>query len=181
MRILAFFLGTALSLSAQTNPGMVTNAASTPLSRGQRSEQIHSECVLGRRLICGKILKILPDGLVVDSGYTNLTHPPLSASWLVPGSVSAGRPANQIEGREPESVCIGPVFLTNLPKARGPAPKPKLYDYVVLLGYPAGERTYDSVGDVKKTVRRFSADLVKAVELNLAAADATAAPTTPVK
>ena len=102
MRFLAFFLGTALSLSAQTNPGTATNAAAAvvPRSRSERIEQIHSECVQGRRLICGKILKILPDGLVVDSGYTNLTHPPLSASWLVPGRVSAGRPANQIEGRD---------------------------------------------------------------------------------
>jgi len=50
-----------------------------------------------------------------------------------------------------------------------------LYDYVILLGYPAGQHTYTSVGDLKKTVRRFSADLQKAVKLNLAAAEAPAA------
>jgi hypothetical protein len=173
MKLMAVIFGAALSLSAQTNPIAATSAAAAVAPGGtaapaQHAEQIRTECVAGRRLICGKILKILPDGLVVDSGYTNLAHPPLNTSWLVPGRVSSGRPANLVEGRAPESVCVGPVFLTNLPRARGPAPKPKLYDYVVLLAYPAGRHTYESVGGVKKTVRRFSADLIKAVELNLA-------------
>ena len=63
------------------------------------------------------------------------------------------------------AICIGPVFLTDLPKSRGN--KPKQYDYVIIEGYPAGQFTYHSVGTVQHTVRRFSAQLVKAVELNL--------------
>jgi len=67
---------------------------------------------------------VLPDGLVVDSGYTDLLRPPLNKSWLIPGSVVASRAANVIEGREPESVCVGLVFLEDIPKARGAAGKP---------------------------------------------------------
>jgi len=118
---------------------------------------------------------VLPDGLLVESGYTSLLRTPGNHGWLVSSSISASHPAAMVEGREPESVCAGVVFLTNTPQARGPAAKPKLYDYVILLGYPAGQHTYTSVGDLKKTVRRFSADLQKAVKLNLAAAEAPAA------
>lgn len=50
-----------------------------------RAEQIRAAGIQGRRSICGRILKILPDGLVVESGYTSLLRPELSHSWLVPG------------------------------------------------------------------------------------------------
>ena len=172
---------TAFTLPAQTNhltaanavasppflpPASVSTQASPPLSVVQRGEQIRAECVRGRRLICGKILKVLPDGLVVDSGYTDLLRPPLNKSWLIPGSVVASRAANVIEGREPESVCVGLVFLEDIPKARGAAGKPKQYDYVVLMGYPAGQHSYTSAGTVQKTVRCFSANILNAVKLN---------------
>ena len=156
---------------AQTNQFAATNAPAVKIEAGQlpvqRAEQIRAECVQGRRLICGKILKLLPDGLVVDSGYTNLLRPPLNKSWLISGSVAASRDANTIEGREPESVCVGVVFLTDIPKSRGVSAKPKLYDYVSLLAYPTGQFTYTSVGEIHKTVRRFSASLLKAVNLNV--------------
>jgi hypothetical protein len=169
----------AFNLFAQKNENdlLTTNAAAAkietnpPPSAVQRAEQIRAECLQGRRLICGKILKVLPGGLVVDSGYPDLLRPPLNKSWLVPGSVSVARAANLVEGREPESVGVGVVFLTDVPKARGAAAKPKPYDYVILLGYPAGQYTYDSVGTVKKTVRRFSANLLKAVNVNLETAE----------
>lgn len=166
----------ALSAPAQINVASVTNnppaasgAASQPFesetnsgqSLSQRTEQIRSACIEGRRSICGKILKVLPDGLVVDSGYTNLLRQPLSQSWFAPGTVSASRPANAIERREPDSICIGPVFLTNLPKSR--VASPKLYDYVMIEGYPAGQHAYTSVEPVQKTVRTFSASLNAAV------------------
>jgi hypothetical protein len=41
-----------------------------------------------------------------------------------------------------------------------------------LAGYPTGEFTYTSVGTIRKTVRRFSANLDKAVRTNLAEAKA---------
>lgn len=165
---------------AQTNP--VTNDAvsNSPAdsfqSAGLRAEKIRADCIAGRRIICGKILKVLPAGLVVESGYTDLLRPALSTSWLVPGSVIASRPAGLIESRQAESACVGVVFLTDIPKIRGAAAKPKQYDYVVLLGYPAGQSTYTSAGTVQKTVRRFSANLTKAVSLNFESAEKSGAP-----
>jgi hypothetical protein len=170
MKLFALILFTAFTLSAQTNDlkgnqpavNIQTNSSLASI----RSEQIRM-CVQERRRICGKILKVLPGGLVVDSGYTDLMRPALSKLWLIPGTVSASRPPNLVESHEPESVCVGVIFLTDPPQSRGGGPRPKPYDYVNLLGYPAGEFTYTSVGTVHKTVRRFSADLIKAVALNL--------------
>jgi len=152
----------AAAAAIQTNP---------PPPAITRAEQIRAECLQGRRIICGKILKVLPGGLVVDSGYTNLLRPPFNKSWLISGTVTASRPASLVESHEPESVCVGVVFLTDVPKSRGAGARPKPYDYVSLLGYPAGQYTYTSVGTVQKTVRRFSANLLKATNLNFEAAE----------
>jgi hypothetical protein len=51
----------------------------------------------------------------------------------------------------------------------------KPHQYVVIAGYPAGEFTCTSVGTIQKTVRRFSANLDKAVTANLDAAEQRAA------
>jgi uncharacterized repeat protein (TIGR03806 family) len=141
------------------------SATNSPLAAFQSAEQVRAECLAGRRMICGKILRILPDGLVIESGYTDLLRPPLTDSWLVPGDVSATRPPNLVESREPGAVCIGTVLLTDLPRARGKMPKP--FDYVILLGYPAGEATYTSIGTVQKTVRRFTGTLTAAVKFQI--------------
>lgn len=158
----------AISTSAQTNTPVATDAPGTNsrlAAAAQRAEQVRADCIHGRRQICGKILQILPGGLVVESGYTNLLREPLTRSWLVPGTVTASRADDLLEGGEPGSICIGTVFLTDLPKSRGR--KPKQYDYVIIEGYPAGQCTYTSVGTLKKTVRRFSAQLTRAIEWNL--------------
>jgi hypothetical protein len=166
------FLLLALPAWAQTNNGViVTNSAAATsqsqtkkiLSRGQQIDAFRADCIQHRRTICGKILKVLPDGLVVESGYTNLMRAPLNHSWLAPGSVQALPAANLVEGQQPDCVCVGLVFLTNLPKK----PVPKVFDYVDLTGYPAGSYTYTSVGDLRRTVRKFSAKLSKAVQWNL--------------
>ncbi|HEY3861252.1 MAG TPA: hypothetical protein VGO59_05125 [Verrucomicrobiae bacterium] len=128
-------------------------------------ETVRTNCIQGRRIICGKILKVLPEGLVVDSGYTNLMRHPLDASWLLPGTVAAERAPNLVEKNEPDCVCVGLVYLTDLPKK--PKTKPKPFDYVVLEGYPAGRFTYTSVGTIQRTVRRFSASLNEAVRTAL--------------
>lgn len=180
MKIAALMiLLTALSACGQTSgPVTATNAppagqvvASTTdtnrLAVLQHIEAVRAECIQGRRSICGKILKILPDGLIIESGYTDLLRPPLASSWLVPGTVVAHRDSQLIEASEPASVCSGLVCLINLPKLRGT--KPALYDYVVLQGYPAGQKTYTSVGTVQRTVRRFSVSLEGAVRLKLEA------------
>ena len=169
--------------AAQTNVGVFTNRADTNASPSpkesltpaqkarayeRRPEKIRSDCIQGRRIICGRIVKILPEGLVVESGYTNLMRQPLNKSWLISGTVQATRAADLVEGTEPGCVCVGLVFLTSLPKSR--LAKPHRYDYVVLEAYPAGQYTYASVGTLQRTVRRFSASLVTAVKINRAAA-----------
>lgn len=146
---------------------LFTRAGDSPLSTSQHAEEVRAQSLAGRRLVCGKILKVLPDGLVVESGYTNLLRESLGKSWLLPGTVSATRPSNLVEGKGPGCVAIGLVFLTGLPKSH--SEKPRQYDYVVLQGYPAGQYTYTSVADLKRTVRRFATTLPNAVQLNLMA------------
>jgi hypothetical protein len=133
----------------------------------EATEAMRADCIQGRRIICGRIVKMLPDGLVVDSGYTNLMRHPLDHSWLVPSTVEAEREPNLIEKNEPDCVCVGLVFLTDAPKSR--RAKPKVLDYVVLQAYPTGHFTYNSVGSIQRTVRRFSGSLPIAVRLNLKA------------
>ena len=130
-----------------------------------RAEQIRTDCIQGRRLICGKVLQISPDGLVVDSGYTDLLRAPLVQSWVVPGNVSTSRNPTVLELNEPGTLGVGLVFLTDLPKR----PKVKIYDYVVMMGYPAGQYVYSPAPNVEKPVRQFSCGLDTAVRLNLQA------------
>jgi hypothetical protein len=156
---LLFFLA-ALSASAQTNSVTRTNQ---PPSLDQRAAEIRNACINGRRAVCGKVIKILPDGLVVDSGYTGLLEPPFNQSWVVTGGASLSRDPKAMEVNKPASACIGLVFLTDIPKR----PAVKLYDYVVIQAYPAGEYTYMPVADVRKTIRKFSAGLDTAIKLNL--------------
>ncbi len=164
---------TAVSATGQTNASAPATDYPTLARQAreyeQATEKIRSDCIQGRRIICGRILKILPDGLVVESGYTNLMRAPLNKSWLVPGTVQTSRAATLVEGKEPGCVCVGLVFLTDLPKSRART-KPKPYDYVVIQGYPAGKYTYTSVGTIQRTVRRFSAGLPSAIRLNRDAA-----------
>jgi hypothetical protein len=171
MKIAVLVLSAALSAVAQTNPvagGNPSNPADAHFTDGQQHvEKIRADCIAGRRFICGKILNVFPDGLVVESGYTNLFRQPLTSSWLVLGKVTAIRAVNLVESAEPGSVCLGTVYLTDYPKSK--KLKPKRYDYVIIEGYPAGQCTYTSLGTIHKTARRFSAQLAEAVELNLQA------------
>ncbi len=161
-------------------PGAVvsaSNVALAPRLNGlELEEKLRAECVAGRRSICGRIVKILPGGLVVDSGYPSLQRLPLTRSWLVPGTVVAQRDPTLVESREPGAMCVGQVYVTDLPKSRGAKPKP--YDYVIIEAFPAGDYTYQSVGDVHHTVRHFAAVLEKAVRVKwdaaVAAMDANA-------
>jgi hypothetical protein len=130
-----------------------------------RAEQIRTDCIHGRRLICGKVLIILPDGLVIDSGYTDLLRSPLTQSWVVPGNVSVSRKPGVLELNEPGTTCIGLVFLTDIPKRQ----TVRKFDYVVMMGYPAGQYVYVPAPGVEKTVRKFSCGLDTSVRLNLRA------------
>ena len=164
------FIGLALLASLasgragdQTNPLPATNAGALAV----RAEAARSACIQGRRVVCGRILKVLPDGLLVESGYTSLLRPPVDQSWLVPGTVVAAKDPNLVEANEPDAMLAGLVFLVDLPRSR--QLKPKAYDYVHLAVYPAGHYTYALSGDQHKDLRRFSAGLETAVRLNLSA------------
>ena len=138
---------------AQTNTNSISN----------KSEEVRTACVQGRRYICGKVLQILPDGLVIESGYADLLNPPFNRSWIVRGQASVRRDPAAVEQDRPDAICVGTVVLTAFPKK----PEAKLYDYVVLHAYPAGKKTYVPVPGLSKTVRRFSGSLERAIELNL--------------
>jgi hypothetical protein len=151
---------------AEPPPG-ASSAPTNQIDYRQAAEAIRADCIQRRRIICGRILKVLPGGLVVDSGYTNLMRHPLDRFWLMPSTVEAEREPNLVEKNEPDCVCIGLVFLTDTPKSR--RAKPKVLDYVVLQAFPTGHFTYNSVGTTQRTVRRFSGSLPIAVRLNLEA------------
>ena len=171
---LVFFMLAGLAVLADTNSAYPTNGTSsvrTPASLpqfdeikiAQRSEQLRAQCIEGRRYIAGRVLQVVPEGLVVDSGYSALLSPPFNQSWVVTGTASVSRDANAVEEKKPNALCIGVVFLSNIPKR----PAVKAWDYVLLHGYPAGEYMYSPVPGVQKNVRRFSASLERAVEINM--------------
>jgi hypothetical protein len=168
-----FFVFAVLSTSAQTNSLELDGRAQpTPtatnegLTTALRFQKVRMDCIRARRIICGKVIKVLPDGLVVESGYTNLMRAPINKSWLIPGNVVASRPTDLVEANEPDAVCVGFVFLVDLPKSHGKPKKPKLYDYVNLEAFPVGTHTYTSVGAVQHTVRRFTTKLSNATLWN---------------
>jgi hypothetical protein len=170
--VAGLFTLVALAVSAETNQPVATansSGTSWPTKRegsfAQRAEQIRPQCLNGRRAICGKVIKILPEGLIVESGYTRLMKPPFNGGWVVPGTVQTIRDANQIEESVPGAVCIGIVLLTDFPNK----PSVQLYDYVLLQGYPAGLYTYTPVPDVHKLIRRFAGGLDTAVKLTVEA------------
>src|SRR6185295_11177900 len=96
----AILRGITSLFAQQTNEFSAANSRLMPL---EYSEQVRAKCLEGRRMICGRILRVLPDGLVVESGYTELLRPPLKTSWLVPGSATVTRAPGLVEGREPGS------------------------------------------------------------------------------
>jgi hypothetical protein len=155
------------TLALSGNPKASTNQSTNHLTLEQQSEQIRTACINGRRHICGRVLQIVPQGLVVESGYTNLLRPELSRSWVAPGNVSATLPPNLVEGKTPGAICVGLVLVTDIPKR----PAVKLYDYVILEAYPAGQYIYQPVPSVSKTIRKFSVGLLTAIKLNFDAGE----------
>ncbi len=141
----------------------ISNPAPDVRVLAQKAEQLRAVCINGRRHICGQVLQVTPGGLVVDSGYTDLLRAELSQSWVAPGTVATSRSANLVEENTPGSPCIGLIFLADIPKR----PAVKLYDYVIIEAYPAGEYIYQPVASVTKNIRRFSARLEGAVQWNL--------------
>ncbi|MDB6065403.1 MAG: hypothetical protein JWR26_1611 [Pedosphaera sp.] len=189
----------ALSGSAQTNTSTLTNATGL-ISEGQslatdtqkaagvavqnssvtvtektlsieeRTEKIRAVCITGRRYVCGKVVQIVPEGLVVDSGYSVLLTPPFNQSWVVPGNATVARDAHPLEFNSTDAVCMGLVFIMDIPKK----PAVKENDYVVLHAYPAGQYTYTPVAtapQLQKVIRKFAAGLDTAVKVKLQAGE----------
>ncbi len=154
---------------AQTNVSTSTSANQTNQTvgreRDQRAADIRAACINGRRCVCGKVIKIVPEGLIVESGYTALMQPPFTGSWAIPSGALVNRDSKLIERDEPASPCIGTVLLNDFPKR----PAVKLYDYVLLQAYPAGEYLYTPVPGVEKQIRKFAGGLDTAVKIKLAA------------
>jgi hypothetical protein len=163
------------AISSFAEPGTVqTNKSAAPAATGaqqaadagksaQLAEQVRTHCIEGRRYVAGRVLQVLPEGLIVDSGYSQLLSPPLNRSWLVSSTVSINRNASAVEEIKPDAVCVGVVLLSDYPKR----PAVKAYDYVVMHAYPAGEFAYTPVQGVHKNIRRFSASLARAVEFSM--------------
>src|SRR5664279_4282929 len=170
-------MGQVMPLAAATNaaPALAVSETATATTTqprdaralAQKAEEIRTACINGRRRICGKVLQIVPEGLVVESGYTNLLRPELSHSWLAPGNVTSSLPPNLVEQNSPGAVCVGLVLVTDIPKR----PVVKAYDYVIFQVYPAGQYDYMPVPALKKIIRRFSVGLATAVQLHLAAGE----------
>lgn len=76
---------------------VVSQSAASPAGHWQAAETVRAQCIQNRRIICGRILKLLPGGFIVDSGYTSLMRQPLDHSWLIPGTVTTRREPNLVE------------------------------------------------------------------------------------
>jgi hypothetical protein len=167
MLSLTVFTGLAeTSAATSTNsptPSGSLSAPAQPFNSDQRAEQIRTACIEGRRFISGRVVQVTPEGLVVDSGYKQLLSPPFNHSWVVRGTASVDRDPHAVEQKKPDAVCVGLVFLSNIPKR----PAVRNYDYVVIHGYPTGDHVYVPVPGVEKTIRGFSASLERAVQINL--------------
>jgi hypothetical protein len=159
--ILLICFSAMLPVMAQTNVSSSTNQ--TPAVDQRAAAEIRTACINGRRCVCGKVIKIVPEGLIVDSGYTALMDPPFTQAWVIPGGALVNRDSKLLERNEPASPCIGTVLLTDFPRR----PAVKLYDYVLLQAYPAGEYLYTPVPGVEKPIRKFAGGLDTAVRARL--------------
>ena len=165
MRVLCFIVfAVCFPLEAETNVALSTNHTNQASVRDPAAE-IRTACINGRRCVCGKVIKIVPEGLVVESGYTALMQPPFTGSWVIPSGALVTRDQKLLERDEPASPCIGTVLLIDFPKR----PTVKLYDYVLIQAYPAGEYLYKPVPGVEKQIRKFAGGLETAIKMKLAA------------
>ncbi len=159
---------TGPAMGGPDNPGSrpVTPAPArvTPeLTPAQRAEIIRTNCLQGARYICGRVLQIRTNGVVVDSGYTDLMDVHYRQLWRVPGTANVHRDPSAVEINQPGAPCVGLVFLTDLPRR----PPLRLYDYVSIHAYPVGSSTYTPVPGVQKTIREFAVRLSMAMHLQL--------------
>ena len=171
---MALGLMVALGCAAPARHTSTTPVLAGPVSSGslpvtpaltpaQRAEVIRTNCLQGARYICGRVLQIRTNGVVVDSGYTDLMDVHYRQLWRVPGTASVHRDPAMVEISRPGAPCVGLVFLTDLPRR----PPLRLYDYVSIHAYPVGQYTYTPVPGVQKTIREFAVRLSMAMHLQL--------------
>jgi hypothetical protein len=173
LALLGGVLLAAMGASAQTNEPAASNRIAAAQyfdpAAALRAEQLRTVCIQERRCICGRVLAVETNGLVIDSGYASLLRPGLKGTWHFPSTVVASRDPHLVEEQTPGSVCVGQVFLTDLPRKRRAKIKIDVYDYVLIDAYPAGQYAYTSAGGFSHTVRRFACGVDTAVKLRLAA------------
>src|SRR5258705_451968 len=98
----------ALVAVAQTNTNVASSTIQTNQTNAtavadpvQRAAEIRAACIEGRRCVCGKVIKIVPEGLIVESGYTALMEPPFTGAWVIPSGALVNRDPKLIERSEP--------------------------------------------------------------------------------
>jgi len=173
LALLGGVLLAAAGLPAQTNElaaaDHVAPAQTFDPAVAVRAEQLRTLCIQERRCICGRVLAVETNGLVIDSGYDSLLRLGKKGTWHFPSTVVASRDPHLVEDQNPCSICVGQVFLTDLPRKRRAKIKVNEYDYVLIDAYPAGEYSYTPPGGFSHTVRRFACGVETAVNLRLAA------------
>src|ERR1051325_2835718 len=68
---LACLPGAGMAQTAHTDPDTSTTSQTSQTNdtmavRAQRAAEIRLACINGRRCICGKVIKIVPEGLIVE-------------------------------------------------------------------------------------------------------------------
>jgi hypothetical protein len=120
-KIVVLLILAGFSAAGETNQASRTNMAVSAATGGvqsqaeavrlaEKTEQVRAECIEGRRYIAGRVLQILPEGLIVDSGYGRLMSPPLNRSWVVRGTASVSRDPSAVEEKKPMPFVSDPCF-----------------------------------------------------------------------
>ena len=174
-RFFGLLLSAGLCLPVTVVTAQTRTNAAPPLDP-VRAEAMRATCLQGRRLVCGRILAVEPVGMIVECGYSDLLREPLNKSWLVPGTATVARNPSLVEADRPDALVTGTILLTDYPKSR--TLKPKVYDYVNLHAYPAGEYFQTLPGGLKKPLRRFAGGIETAVRLQLTPPEPTSVPAT---
>jgi hypothetical protein len=129
------------------------------------SQQFQVEVLRNRvfqtcRIVWGRVVQKLPGGLLVDSGEEPVPEALKSEpEFEAHGNMTTTHKTEGDEAKEPGAQCKGLVFLADYPDY-GPA---VVGDYVQILVYRMGDYIYRPAFGGQKTVRKFTADLDKAI------------------
>ena len=158
-----FFLSVKCESCAETaeaHQAFLNQLAPPPIqtTQGNSPAELISNVLIGGN--CFNVNNITSFGNALSRGTFNNG---LSSINIQEGMIMATGRTNVVEGAEANSVAVGLVLLADIPRR----PKVRQYDYVSLIGYPAGQYVYDPLPGVRKPIRRFAGGLEKAITLNL--------------